>query len=157
MGAIRLEGVEKWFGDLQVIKGVDLDIEDGAWERGVPVDDPSWPHDPEGDGDGSGSCYVTDNSSGPSDIDGGAVRLTSPLFDMSGDDAFTIEYLYFLRINGRDGDDGMSVETLFESRMKDARPEDYLIRVNRQPVAREQVLQPGDRISITPIKIEGAV
>jgi len=29
MGAIRLEGVEKWFGDLQVIKGVDLDIEDG--------------------------------------------------------------------------------------------------------------------------------
>jgi len=31
MGAIRLEGVEKWFGDLQVIKGVDLDIEDGAF------------------------------------------------------------------------------------------------------------------------------
>ncbi|NRG16322.1 sn-glycerol-3-phosphate ABC transporter ATP-binding protein UgpC [Rhizobiales bacterium] len=31
MGAIRLEAVEKWFGDLQVIKGVDLDIADGEF------------------------------------------------------------------------------------------------------------------------------
>ncbi|MXN66588.1 sn-glycerol-3-phosphate ABC transporter ATP-binding protein UgpC [Stappia sp. GBMRC 2046] len=31
MGAIRLESVEKWFGDLQVIKGVDLDIADGEF------------------------------------------------------------------------------------------------------------------------------
>ena len=31
MGAIRLEGVEKWFGDSQVIKGVDLEIEDGEF------------------------------------------------------------------------------------------------------------------------------
>ncbi len=31
MGAIRLEAVEKWFGDVQVIKGVDLDIEDGEF------------------------------------------------------------------------------------------------------------------------------
>lgn len=29
MGTIRLNKVEKWFGDLQVIKGVDLEIEDG--------------------------------------------------------------------------------------------------------------------------------
>jgi multiple sugar transport system ATP-binding protein len=29
MSAIRLEAVEKWFGDLQVIKGIDLEIEDG--------------------------------------------------------------------------------------------------------------------------------
>ncbi|ETX29138.1 ABC transporter ATP-binding protein [Roseivivax isoporae] len=28
MGAIRLEGLEKWFGDVQVIKGIDLDIAD---------------------------------------------------------------------------------------------------------------------------------
>ena len=32
---------------------------------------------------------------------------------------------------------------------------DYLIRVNRQPCASGQVLQEGDRISITPTKIEG--
>ncbi|RVT83253.1 sn-glycerol-3-phosphate ABC transporter ATP-binding protein UgpC [Rhodobacteraceae bacterium CCMM004] len=31
MGAIKLENVEKWFGDLQVIKGVDLDIPDGEF------------------------------------------------------------------------------------------------------------------------------
>ena len=29
MGAIKLEKIEKWFGDLQVIKGIDLEIEDG--------------------------------------------------------------------------------------------------------------------------------
>ncbi|KZK79351.1 Maltose/maltodextrin import ATP-binding protein MalK [Pseudovibrio sp. W64] len=31
MGAIRLEGVEKWFGDLQVIKGIDLEIDHGEF------------------------------------------------------------------------------------------------------------------------------
>ena len=29
MGAIRLENIEKWFGDTQVIKGINLEIEDG--------------------------------------------------------------------------------------------------------------------------------
>ncbi len=31
MSSIKLNGVEKWFGDLQVIKGVDLDIEEGEF------------------------------------------------------------------------------------------------------------------------------
>ena len=31
MGTIKLNKVEKWFGDLQVIKGVDLTIEDGEF------------------------------------------------------------------------------------------------------------------------------
>ncbi len=31
MGAISLNAVEKWYGDLQVIKGVDLEIEDGEF------------------------------------------------------------------------------------------------------------------------------
>nr|CAA6827365.1 MAG: Various polyols ABC transporter, ATP-binding component [uncultured Thiotrichaceae bacterium] len=31
MGAIKLKKVEKWFGDIQVIKGVDLDIRDGEF------------------------------------------------------------------------------------------------------------------------------
>ena len=31
MGAISLNAVEKWFGDIQVIKGVDLQIEDGEF------------------------------------------------------------------------------------------------------------------------------
>ena len=31
MGAIRLEKVEKWFDDIQVIKGVDIEIRDGEF------------------------------------------------------------------------------------------------------------------------------
>ncbi len=31
MGAIELQGVEKWFGEVQVIKGIDLKIEDGEF------------------------------------------------------------------------------------------------------------------------------
>ena len=31
MGAIQLNKIEKWYGDLQVIKGVDLDIKDGEF------------------------------------------------------------------------------------------------------------------------------
>jgi hypothetical protein len=56
-----------------------------------------------------------------------------------------------------DIDDGMTVEALFASRMKDAKSEDFLIRVNRQPCTAGQPLQEGDRVSITPRKIEGAV
>ena len=35
-------------------------------------------------------------------------------------------------------------------------PEDYLIRVNRLPAGADQVLHEGDRVSMTPTKIEGA-
>ena len=56
-----------------------------------------------------------------------------------------------------DIEDGTTVEQLFQQRLPHGKPADYLIRVNRQPTTREAVLQPGDRISITPTKIEGAV
>lgn len=49
-----------------------------------------------------------------------------------------------------------TVEKLFSQRMPGCDPADYLIRVNRQSVSRDQVLQAGDRVSITPTKIEGA-
>ncbi len=55
-----------------------------------------------------------------------------------------------------DVEDGLTVEQFFEQRMPERRPEDYLIRVNRQPTARDQQLQEGNRVSITPTKIEGA-
>jgi sulfur carrier protein ThiS len=51
---------------------------------------------------------------------------------------------------------GMTVEKFFHEKMPDRRPEDYLIRVNRQPVPRDYVLLENDRITITPTKIEGA-
>ena len=49
-----------------------------------------------------------------------------------------------------------TVQKLFEKQMPDCKPEDYLIRVNRQPAARDEVLKEGDRVSFTPTKIEGA-
>jgi hypothetical protein len=52
--------------------------------------------------------------------------------------------------------EGTTVEAFFAARVPHGTPEDYLIRVNRQPAARDQVLQEGDRISLTPTKIEGA-
>lgn len=51
---------------------------------------------------------------------------------------------------------GTTAQQLFEQKIK-GRPADYLIRVNRQPVTANQTLQEGDRVSITPCKIEGAV
>jgi hypothetical protein len=52
--------------------------------------------------------------------------------------------------------DGTSITQLFEQRLPHGKPGDYLIRVNRQPVAAEQVLHEADRVSVTPTKIEGA-
>ena len=51
--------------------------------------------------------------------------------------------------------EGTTVHKLFDARIGGS-PADHLIRVNRQPVASDYVLQHGDRISITPVKIEGA-
>jgi len=51
---------------------------------------------------------------------------------------------------------GTTVEQFFNERMPGRKPDDYLIRVNRQPVPRDCVLQENDRVTITPLKIEGA-
>jgi len=51
---------------------------------------------------------------------------------------------------------GMTVEQFFDEKMPGRKAEDFLIRVNRQPVARDYVLKEGDRITVTPTKIEGA-
>jgi len=52
--------------------------------------------------------------------------------------------------------DGITVEQFFKQEMPGRKPEDYLIRVNRQPVPRDYVLQENDRVTLTPTKIEGA-
>ena len=52
--------------------------------------------------------------------------------------------------------EGTTVQQLFQERVANGRTSDYLIRVNRQPVASDHVLQPDDRVSFTPTKIEGA-
>ena len=52
--------------------------------------------------------------------------------------------------------EGTTVEKFFDEKMRSCHSDDYLIRVNRQPVSRDCVLQEGDRITITPTKIQGA-
>jgi len=49
-----------------------------------------------------------------------------------------------------------TVEQFFDEKMPGRKAHDFLIRVNRQPAPRDYVLQENDRVTITPVKIEGA-
>jgi sulfur carrier protein ThiS len=52
--------------------------------------------------------------------------------------------------------EGTTVAEVFKQQIGAAHPGDYLIRVNRQPCPADQEIREGDRVSITPTKIEGA-
>lgn len=81
----------------------------GAWQRGVPVNDAGWPFAPSTDGDGSGKCWLTQNTPGDSDVDGGTVRLVSAPFDFTAPYA-RISYLYYSRFSTPDATDGLTVD-----------------------------------------------
>ena len=53
-------------------------------------------------------------------------------------------------------EEGTNIEKLFKQKMSNENSEDYLIRVNRQPVPKDYVLKDNDRVTITPTKIDGA-
>ena len=53
--------------------------------------------------------------------------------------------------------DGTAVQQFFDQQMSGCSAEDYLIRVNRQPVPKDYVLQDGDRVTFSPIKVTGAM
>lgn len=86
-----------------------LGASSGDWQRGVPVNDGGWAYDPVSDGDGSGSAYLTQNQSGNTDVDNGAVRLLSPVIDMSGSNVL-VSYRYYLYLTNTDGTDRLLVE-----------------------------------------------
>lgn len=50
-----------------------------------------------------------------------------------------------------------TVDQFFTIKMQGKEPGDYMIRVNRQPVTRDYILQQGNRVTITPRKVEGAI
>ena len=58
--------------------------------------------------------------------------------------------------NHIDVSEGITVAKLFEQQMAGRKADDFLIRVNRQHAAADQVLAENDRISITATKIQGA-
>ena len=49
-----------------------------------------------------------------------------------------------------------TIDQFFMVKMGGHNAEDHLIRVNRNPVPRNYVLRDGDRVTITPRKIDGA-
>lgn len=60
-------------------------------------------------------------------------------------------YASYLDVN-----ENTTVDQFFNERMAGT-PDQYLIRVNRQPVPHDYVLQEDDRVTCTPLKIEGAM
>ena len=55
-----------------------------------------------------------------------------------------------------DAPDSTTVGQMFERHIGTLNANNYLIRVNRQPATIDQPLRDGDRVSFTPLKIEGA-
>ncbi len=88
---------------------VNLGASSGNWQRGTPVDDDNWDYDPASDSDGTGQCWLTQNTNGNTDVDNGAVRLLSPVIDMSSG-SVDITYDYFLNLTNEDGTDALLVE-----------------------------------------------
>ena len=51
---------------------------------------------------------------------------------------------------------GTTVGAFFGQQLPDRKTSDFLIRVNRLPVPADQMLAEGDRVTMTPTKIDGA-
>ena len=93
---------------------------DGQWDRGVPIGLATCDRgNPGTDGDGSGQCYLTDNSSAGacnSDVDDGATVLTSPILDASDPDSAISYWRWYSNTAGSNPfQDDMNVEVSDDS------------------------------------------
>ncbi len=79
----------------------DVNLTDGSWARGVPLDDDRY--DPPTDFDGSGQCWITDNDDN-GDVDGGPTRLISPIWDVRGYHEVRVSYARWFGNDDGDGD-----------------------------------------------------
>ncbi len=97
--------------DLGWTNTVGVGVTAGQWQRGVPVNDPSWLYDPATDSDGSGQAYLTSNVAGNSDVDGGSVTLISPTLDLSvGGITICFDYYLYMTEVGGTNPDGLFFE-----------------------------------------------
>jgi hypothetical protein len=54
-------------------------------------------------------------------------------------------------------EEGTPIQKFLTQKVPNYKPDDLLIRVNRQPVAGDYVLRDGDRVSASFTKIQGAI